>query len=139
LAYVTSKSKPEYSYRLSAVLRVIHRFETHKTAADWYRSRGMSLPPNIMEYNNPALPVEQTSGIPSNVKPRTAKVWDYAYRLRARANAVVSVTYPLYVNLTDPPYALEAAPMKLNPPAVPREQFEAILMAAGVSPDVIWN
>ena len=51
----------------------------------------------------------------------------------ARRCGVVLVTQPLYLNLTDPPQVLAAAPLRENPPAVPVEQFSEILRAAGLS------
>src|SRR5271157_5978822 len=50
IAYLTVKGKyldaREFGWHLVAVLRVIHRFESHKDAAAWYGRQNQPLPSN---------------------------------------------------------------------------------------------
>src|SRR5438552_3680384 len=66
VAYMTVKdSYPPTAFahwRLIALLRVVHRFESHNDAAAWYRDRGLPLPSNCMVNGNPCFPYEMTAG-----------------------------------------------------------------------------
>ena len=44
-------------WRMTAVLRVARRFDTHRAAARWYESEGMALPNNCIVPGNKAFPL----------------------------------------------------------------------------------
>lgn len=63
VGYMTVKrrfgsSKPHR--RLTAVLRVEEKLESHAAAAEWYRNRGYPLPSNCMVPDNPAQPLDRS-------------------------------------------------------------------------------
>jgi hypothetical protein len=68
IAYLTVKGKylgaREFGWHLVAVLRVIHRFESHKDAAAWYGRQNQPLPSNCCVYGNLPRPFESTNGDP---------------------------------------------------------------------------
>ena len=52
--------------RLTAILKVIKRFESHQEAADWYEASGLAVPGNCMVKSNPPLELDKT-GNPENL------------------------------------------------------------------------
>src|SRR5437870_5562047 len=66
VAYLTVKSQyPSEQFqhwRLIALLRVIHRCDSHREAAAWYQERALPLPSNCLVEGNNCLPFELTAG-----------------------------------------------------------------------------
>jgi hypothetical protein len=125
-------------HRLTAVLRVWKRFETHAEAARWYGDRGKKPPSNCMVPGNRPVPISQTG--------RTWKSldqWDAAYAERAARCGVFLVCRAEFLELRDPPVLREDAlasvfrqrggmPATLNPPAITPVEYARLLRAAGV-------
>lgn len=144
VVYVTKLGKygdgPDH-WRLTAMLRVIERFDTHASAASWFRSQGESLPRNVMVDGNPPLPWEQTDGeISRNLRLRSAgrspeqvvRMWDAGYAERAREYGVVLVCDVEYRDLATPPAIHREdwnawhgrIPGTRNPPQITEELWE---------------
>jgi hypothetical protein len=132
-AYMTIKRRwgghPEKHWRLTAVLRVHERFQSHEQAAAWYIAQGLPLPSNCMVDGNPPVPFDQTAqGWP-------LQQWDAGYRRRAHENPVFLATVPLFLELERPPIVTETdleeafgwVPNTLTPPTVPEADIERLL------------
>jgi hypothetical protein len=138
--YLTVKGRYEGegspSWRLVALLHVIHRFATHAAAADWYRASGLPLPSNCIVPENPPRPFELTNRMPpASVRgrvgaqrdPRRAvRLWNATYRGRVARWPVFLVTAAEYLELDRPPLvtvddlmaAFGSVPSTLTPPAI---------------------
>lgn len=94
VAYLAVKARypgeSERRRRLTAVLRVEHRFSSHSDAAAWYRQEGLPLPSNCWVPGNPPVPYEQTVQDQPDLR-----AWDKGYRYRARRWPIFLVTRPL--------------------------------------------
>jgi hypothetical protein len=103
VAYVTCASRGKW--RLTALLEIIERCETHEEAAQWYRSRKVPLPSNCMIPENPPLPLERTIG-----KCGCSRVeqWDEEYQQRAREHPVFLISKPVWRELHHPPVITRA-------------------------------
>lgn len=137
---------PVGHWRLSAVLKVKERFETHEAAAAWYREQGLPLPSNCMVDGNDPLPLEMTSqeycedgGKPQPV--RSVDEWDEKYRLKAEQCGVFLACEPLYVEvkkpraLTDGDAAtvfLKREMNQRNPPLIGRATLDGLLRICGI-------
>jgi hypothetical protein len=109
--YMTKKGK--YSghdnahYRLTAVLQVIKRFESHVQAATWYRSQSgfkdgdteLGVPSNCIVPENPPLPPDLSSKDPCDPDVSLDE-WDGRYQARARANGTFIVCKKRFVDLS---------------------------------------
>ena len=104
VVYITVKSRyPGHSVRhrrLTAIFKIIERFESHQLASEWYQDRGLNLPRNCIVKGNPPLDLNRTSN-PHNYD-RVEK-WDAVYRQRSRENGVFLICKPLFLELCDPP------------------------------------
>lgn len=147
IVYITTKGsyleRRERHWRLTAVLRVLHRFPSHEQAASWYRERDLSPPSNCMVTGNPPLPLKLTSGAAKKFgddPERALRLWDYSYRQRARENSVLIACTPMFLELQKPPAITEPAmkhafgriPGTQNPPVIPESQYRTLLEQAGI-------
>ena len=105
---ITAKGKYERNdaehWRLTGVLKVIERFDTHEAAAAWYREKGVALPGNCMVDGNDPLPLAKTCGVydDENEKEKVARSveeWDVQYQDKAAECPVFVVCKPLLVRL----------------------------------------
>jgi hypothetical protein len=118
------------AWRLTAVLTVLKRFESHHEASSWYIERNLPLPRNCWIKGNLSVPIEHTA------QPRRKlQVWDGEYRRRARTNGVLLVCEVKHRDLETPPIVTEdmlievfgRVPGTRNPPRVTNEQYEKLL------------
>ena len=152
VAYLTTKGKylgdTEVGWRLVAVLRVIHRFDSHCEAASWYKQHNESLPNNCHIDGNPPKKFELTNGNPpAEIKRRVAaegdytraiRLWDSTYHQRITRWPIFLVTEADFLNLADPPQIHESQmrdvfgymPATLNPPKIACEQLRALVQIA---------
>ncbi len=77
VVYLTVKGSypghPAAHWRLTAILKVVKKFESHGDAAAWYRARALELPRNCMVPENPLLPMDQTA---NPHKYPSVRFWD---------------------------------------------------------------
>jgi hypothetical protein len=130
-------------WRLTAILRVLERFESHEEAAEWYQGRDLPLPSNCMVEGNDPLPLDQTQGYchldGKKRRPRYIEEWDEQYAERARQYPVFLVCEALYRELRRPRAITEAdaravfgekgLPNTLTPPTLTEEQLEGLKQA----------
>jgi hypothetical protein len=132
VTYITVKGAERGQRRLTAVLKVMHVFDSHDDAARWFRERNIPLPSNCMVKGNPALPLGKSLG-----KSRTCREgcgqalhreWDAGYRQRADDNGRFVVCQPLFIDLSwEAPIvddahlhaAFDRIPVTRNPPSLP--------------------
>lgn len=86
---------------LTAMLEVVQRFESHASAADWYRAMGVPLPSNCMVAGNPPLPLSHTEGLGAGCTE--LKEWDEFYQERAHKHGVLLRCNSLFQSLEAPP------------------------------------
>ena len=116
VAYVTKLScyEPQLPahWRLSALLLVRKRFETHAEAAAWFRSEGIPVPRNCIVPDTQPVPLEQTDGVLNpQLRAKAGELateeivrrWDLGYHVRARRWGVVLVCDVLFRDLYRPP------------------------------------
>ena len=142
IVYMTVKGKyPGYEerhWRLTAVLKVVKRFESHEAAARWYRKRGLILPSNCMVNGNPPLEVDMTA---NRRRYPSVKWWDSAYRKRVRQNPVFLATESLFLELQEPPLLTEhmlrqvfgRIPVTRTPPRITDDNCQNLLDLAGAT------
>jgi hypothetical protein len=106
IVYITKKSQypgiAERHCRLVAILKVIATFQSHSSAAEWYRARQLPLPSNCMVFGNPPLPLEKTDRFCDDLSR-----WDASYRLRAKTWGIFHVCEALFRELHHPPVITE--------------------------------
>ena len=133
----------ENGWRSVAILRVVHRFDSHDEAAVWYREQRQPLPSNCFAEGNPPKPLELTNGDPpKEVKRReesdpvrVIRLWDSTYRQRIARWPVFLVTEAEFMELNHPPQLVEAQmraifgriPSTLNPPVIACEQLQSLV------------
>lgn len=141
IIYMTVKRKyPDFDCshrRLTAILMVLKRFESHKLAAEWYQDSGLELPSNCMVRTNAPLRLEETSNL-----DRYCNVsrWDAIYWKRSRENGVFLACKPLFLELYSPPVitdqmlnrAFGRVPGTENPPSICNSQYEKFIDVVGV-------
>ena len=119
IVYLTTKgnwldigSKP---WRLSAVLKVTERFESHREAVTWYNHKLKALPSNLVVPENPPLTYEKTFGLTQNERKASSsqtpeswiRYWNGGYCIRAKEYGIVLATRPIFLELHDPPIITE--------------------------------
>lgn len=126
-------------WRLTAILKVIHRFESHKEAADWYQKNSISLPSNCIIPENLCLSYEMTGGaskdlmVIENVDARLKK-WDTEYKRRMRICGIFIVSEAKFLELENPPIltserltqVFDKIPGTQNPKQITEEEFTAL-------------
>lgn len=134
IVYITVKRKycgvsSKAHWRLVSILKVIERFESHKDAANWYKSKKLKLPSNCIVKGNKPYPMYKTLG-----KHCSLKGWDGEYKKRANENGDFLVCNSLYKELCNPPLIDEEKMNDIfgkirntqNPPKVSKEQFKRL-------------
>lgn len=141
VVYITTKGKypgyPGPHWRLTAILEVVRRFETHREASKWYISRGLKIPSNCIVPGNNPLPLEMTSN-----KDKYSRVerWDAVYKKRARADGVFLACKPIFSGLCNPPIITEEIiccvfgkiPSTRNPPKISDDEYNNLRQITGV-------
>jgi len=147
VAYLTVRGRyggeTNRDWRLVAVLRVLHRFESHADAALWYRGQGQPLPSNCFVDGNPPMPFDLTNGDPpQEVRERgerdpvrIIRLWDATYRSRIGKWPVFLATEVEFLELNNPPQVTEPQlrrifgriPPTLNPPEITQQQLESLV------------
>lgn len=135
-------------WRFVAVLKVEKRFESHEAAAEWFADNKKPLPSNCMVPGNDPLPFEKTHlEIIPDLKERgytletpherIIKVWDLAYKERAKKNPVFLVCSADYLELFEPkPIYKEdlqaifdgKVPGAQNPKGITSQQLDQLLL-----------
>jgi hypothetical protein len=143
IVYMTVKGnyKPEKfsHWRLAAILKVLHRFESHKAAALWYQEKNLPLPSNCMIAENECLPYEMTGGAPKDFirisdNARRLKLWDSEYKKRMQICGIFIVCESEYLELNNPPILTSERlngifgkiPGTQNPKQITEAQFIAL-------------
>lgn len=141
VVYLTVKGK--YSgyrvghWRLTAVLQVVNRFESHGDAGAWYRERGLEVPRNCMVPGNPPLPMDQTAN-PHNYS--NVRIWDAVYRRRVSKHSVFLACESLFRELHDPPVVTSEMLMEWfgripgtqPPPLISDHEYRCLAALAGI-------
>jgi hypothetical protein len=146
VAYITKKGPYGIGarhWRLTALLQVVERFETHNADAAWYRQRGLAVPRNCIVHGNSPVPLECTDGeVPSDLRARLnilrpdqiVRLWDARYAKRAKEHGVVLACEAIYRELTKPPKIYEQdwigwvgrVPVTRNPPKITQRLWSQI-------------
>jgi len=133
VVYITRKAHyfnaVESHWRLAAILKIVASFQSHKAAAEWYRTEHLPLPSNCMVSGNPPKPLEQTDRFHDDLRH-----WDAIYRHRARDCGIFHACESLFVELHHPPAITEAMmqdifgkiPGTRNPPAITDAQLATL-------------
>lgn len=150
VAYLARRGRygqePLRHWRLTAVLRVIAVFATHAKAAAWYRARSLPLPSNCMVPGNEAVPLERSHRMTPytgcTAGARLHRLWDAAYRRRARDWPAMVACEPLYRELSwQAPVvhrdhlvgAFGRVPGTQNPTAFPAVELSRLMRQLGIS------
>ena len=141
VVYMTVKRRyPGYKSkhrRLTAILKVIKRFESHRLAANWYQDNGLRVPSNCMVEANPPLELDKTSNLENF---NSVEHWDIGYRRRSRRNGVFLVCDWMFLELKSPPVVTEdmlievfcGIPCTQNPPSISDEEYSKVAGWVGV-------
>jgi hypothetical protein len=130
--------------RLTALLRVIERFESHNDAADWYRNREFESPNNLMLDGNPPKPLDD-----SHRKNKYRHLddekqfmkWDKEYQQRARDTGTVLICEIMFRNLSWQSPKVEDVHLRKafgkipgteNPGTLNCQQFQTFLNLIGI-------
>lgn len=119
-------------WRLVAVLKVFHRFMSHRETADWYQRQSIPIPSNCMIPNNPPLPIDMTAPI-TDFKTDLRK-WDLDYWKRAGQYGDFLACKSQFKELYDPPVITDELmrqvfgriPGTQNPGEITNEEFNAL-------------
>jgi hypothetical protein len=99
-------------WRLTALLQVRRRFETHEAAAAWYSASSVPPPQNCFVAGTSPYPWDYTGGQLAgelrlrcrDLPPeRRVQLWDATYRSRVKRWPVYLACEALFVALQDPP------------------------------------
>lgn len=93
----------EEHYRLVAILKVIHRFDNHQSAANWYIEKGLPVPSNCIIPNNPPLDFDH-----SVHSEQDALFSEEEYNKRVLDNPDFLICEPLKLELDNPPIILKS-------------------------------
>lgn len=139
--YLTVKGKyPGYRvghWRLTAVLQVVNRFESHGVAAAWYGERALELPRNCMVPENPPLSLDQTT-TPHNYP--SVRIWNAVYRRQVSKHSVFLACESLFWELHDPLVVpsemlmewFGRIPGTQIPPLIRDQQYRCLAALAGI-------
>lgn len=138
--------KPAH-WRLTSILRVMKRFETHRDAADWYENQYLLLPSNCLVRGNPPLPLDKTVGHYKDkehgyIKANKVEDWDINYQARKRCWGQFLVCESLFTELWNPPAfgADDAAAIfdkgrmlsTQTPPVITESEFNRLKHVCGI-------
>ena len=145
VVYMTVKGNYEACraehWRLTSILRVMKRFESHEQAAEWYIEQDVRLPSNCLIRGNPPLQLDQTNNYG---KHRSVKCWDAGYRKRVREYPVFLACNTIFLNLNDPPVVTRKIlcevfgkiPGTRTPPRITNEQLRNLIQRVGIRIDI---
>lgn len=135
-------------WRLPAILKVLHKFETHEAAAEWYREQNLPLPSNCLVEGNPPIPLERTCQVIGDQEGKELPVtslleWDNRYQQRAAEQGAFLVCKPLFLNLRVPRVLtadnakeiFRSREMSTRTPGITREAMDRLLQVCGVRID----
>lgn len=121
--------------RLTAVLHVIERCESHAEAAEWYRSRGLTLPSNCMVADNPSKPLEESHMIHRARRQfageRLLRTWDREYRLRTAEFGTFIICKSMFRSLSWDAPVVNDEQLKAAFGKIPGTQNPGIVSALG--------
>ncbi len=127
-----------------ALLDIVERFESHETAAEWYRTNGFAVPSNCIVLDNPPQPYHLTNQKPPAVvaarvdteadPERAVRLWDSTYARRADECGVFLACKAEFLELWRPPVLRRSdlhaifgrVPGTQNPPTITADQFRAL-------------
>ena len=128
VAYITVKGNyqpgPGFRHwRLTAILKVVKRIDSHMEAALWYQRQGLQVPRNCIVECNPPLRLDE-SGNPH--KCSSVEEWDTKYSDLTAKIGVFLACKPIFLELNDPPVLTEDIMLQIfgripgtrNPPAI---------------------
>ena len=143
VVYITRKDNyrpgPGFRHwRLTAVLKILKRFESHVEAAQWYQRQGVKIPRNCIVEGNPPLSLEYT-GNPH--KCSNVEIWDADYCNRVGRIGVFLACKTIFLKLNDPPILTDEMmydtfgriPGTRNPPAISDCEFQKLIQRVGIS------
>lgn len=150
VVYLTVKgtwgNHPTRHRRLTAVLQVRHRFETHAEAAMWLRARGRPLPSNCLVRGNPPKLLNESHGVSRKAQcaPRIGCriAQDRIYQARIERHGAFLVCRPWFVGLGwDAPVieddalieAFGRVPGLRNPGALPEAKVRRFLRSLRIA------
>ncbi len=127
--YMTKKT-PRGVRHLVAALEVIHRFETHRKAREWYSETGLPIPSNCLILGNPPLSIDHTDRSNDDVRR-----WDLGYHRRVRKHGTFLVCRTLAMDLNSPHAITDdqlisifgRVPGTRTPPTIEKVQFDSLL------------
>lgn len=101
IVYITKKERynktlTKSHWMLTSILEVIHRFETHQEAANWYMQNNFKIPSNCM-IGQPYIPFEQTA-----MSKADAIFAESVYKDRVKKNPNYLICKPIYKELNNP-------------------------------------
>lgn len=129
-------------WRLTAILQVLERLDSHSDAATWYMTRRLPLPSNCIVPGNKPLPASKTA-----YKVGTCNAVsnaDQEYRERAKNWGTVLVCDDLYKELDNPPVISERILMKVfnripgtrTPPEIKPHELRSLVEQLGIAQHV---
>ncbi len=145
IVYVTKKhaypGHPGKHRRLTAILKVTRRFESHEDAAEWYEHEGLLLPRNCLVGDIPPLELGHTGCKPAEFD--TVEQWDAEYRRRVKTTPQFLACEPLFLCLHAPPVVTEEMmydafgriPGTRNPPKIPESEYRRLIERVGIPLD----
>lgn len=145
IVYITKKGAypgcAEKHWRLTAILKVARRFESHEDAATWYEGEGLMLPRNCLVGDIPPLELGHTGCKPAEFN--TVEQWDAEYHERVKTTPQFLVCEPLFRCLHAPPVvtgkmmcdAFGRIPGTQNPPKIRRSEYERLIERVGIPAD----
>lgn len=148
IVYITVKGSylgitPSH-WRLTAILKVTRRFESHDSATAWYQMNSLPLPANCMVPENKPAILSRTSGpLNADFRKKTSKLsaerlidlWDSGYQKRANKWGVFLMCNPTFLEMYNPPILTAAVmtelfgsvPFLLNPPRISDEALARLI------------
>ena len=142
VVYITSKGDDLHvgfgHWRLTAILQIKERFESHALAAEWYAHQSLAVPNNCMVEGNPPTPIDKTA--PITAFKTNLRAWDREYQRRANKCSIFLACEAKYLELNDPPIITDEimyqvfgrVPGTQNPPSISHEEFEKFRQLTGV-------
>jgi hypothetical protein len=126
--------------RLVAILKVKHKFNSHKEAAAFYQHQNLPLPNNCLVRGNDYKPFEMTGGnSPKEFddisdEQELVKKWDSSYQKRARKFPTFLVCETKFLEIYNPPVITDEfllgvfgrIPPTLTPPPISGTEFENV-------------
>lgn len=154
VAYVTKQGRyspqlPDH-WRLTALLLVTRRFESHAQAAEWFIGEDIPLPRNCMVPGTMPVSLECTDGeLSPQLKAQVGRLtpeqiiraWDSGYSERARTWGTVLVCHVLFRDLHNPPPIFREdwsswtgrVPLTQTPPRITEQLWQKLCDRAATS------